>query len=205
MALVLAGAATQIASYGVILVIAEGTLRPPGIAVIIHDTHRALTGLRSQLHWRAPLFRFALRFSLALLAAVVMERVLAIPNGYWVAMTVVLLMRPDFQDTLVRSLGRVGGTLAGAAAATIVSHALGLGPIALAALIAAFAFLSYACLRLNFGVFSFFLTGYVIFLLVHAGVAEPQAAGTRILGTLIGGAFALAAHLDFYRTRRPAP
>ena len=63
--------------------------------------------------------------------------------------------------------------------------------------------MSYACLRLNFGVFSFFLTGYVIFLLVHAGVAEPRAAGTRILGTLIGG-FALAAHLDFYRTRRPA-
>jgi hypothetical protein len=203
MMLVLIGGATQIACYAVILIIAEGTVRAPGIAAIVHDTHAALAGLRAQLHLRAPLFRFALRFALALAAAVVTERLLAIPNGYWAAMTVTLLMRPDFQDTLALSLGRAGGTLAGATAATIVSFALAPGPVALAALVCAFAYLAYASLRLNYGVFSFFLTGYVIFLLAHAGLAEPRVAGTRILGTLIGGGFALAAHLDFYRTRRP--
>ena len=65
----------------------------------------------------------AVRLRAALCAArwspsVAIERLLAIPNGYWVAMTALLLMRPDFQDTLARCLGRVGGTIVGAAGAS---------------------------------------------------------------------------------------
>ena len=57
-------------------------------------------------------------------------------------------------------------------------------------------------MRVNFVVFSFCVTSYVIFLLVLAGVAEQRVAEARILATLLGAAFALLAHLDFYRVRR---
>lgn len=201
-ALVAAGGVTQIVCYVLVLFIAEGTIRAPGLAAIAVDTRQALADLRYQVRLHSPLFRFALRFTLVLAAAVVTERLLAIPNGYWVAMTALLLMRPDFQDTLERSIGRIVGTLAGAAAATAATHFVVPGTLACAALVAAFAFLAYATLRLNYGVFSFFVTGYVIFLLVLAGLAEPQVAGMRILATLIGGAFAVTAHVEFYRTRR---
>jgi Fusaric acid resistance protein-like len=200
-ALVFGGGATQIACYAAMVFLLDGTIRAPGLAAITADAGRALAGLRFQLRRDAPLFRFALRFTIVLAAAVVTERLLALPNGYWVAMTALLLMRPDFQDTLVRSIGRVVGTLAGAAAATVASGAMAPGAGVLAALVAAFAFLAYATLRLNYGVFSFFVTGYVIFLLVLAGLAEPQVAGMRIVATLIGGGFAVAAHAEFYRLR----
>jgi uncharacterized membrane protein YccC len=115
-------------------------------------------------------------------------------------------MRPDFQDTLQRSLGRIGGTLLGAIIATVLSAVLAPGPVALAVLVALFAFLAYGTLRLNYGVFSFFLTAYVVFLLALAGLGERQVAGERVISTLIGAAFALAAHIDFYfyRARRRA-
>jgi uncharacterized membrane protein YccC len=152
------------------------------------------------------MFGFALRFASVLVAATLTERALAIPNGYWVAMTALLLMRPDFQDTLQRSLGRIGGTLLGAIIATVLSAVLAPGPVALAVLVALFAFLAYGTLRLNYGVFSFFLTAYVVFLLALAGLGERQVAGERVISTLIGAAFALAAHIDFYfyRARRRA-
>lgn len=202
MTLVLAGASTEIGLYAVMLVLVEGTVRAPALAAVGLDARLAWSRLTAQVRARSPIFRFALHFSLALTAAVLVERLLAIPNGYWAAMTVVLLMRPDFQDTLQRSLARVGGTIAGALFAVLVRHALAPGPVAIAVLTMAFAFLAYATLRLNFGLFAFFLTGYVIFLLVGAGMAAPRAAGARILGTLVGGGIALTAHLDFYRAHR---
>jgi uncharacterized membrane protein YccC len=86
--------------------------------------------------------------------------------------------------------------------ATLIAHVLTPQPYVLAILVTVFAFCSYASLRFNYSVFALFLTGYVVFLLVLAGLAEPQVAAARIVSTLIGGAFALAAHLDFYLRRR---
>jgi len=201
-ALVEAGAATQFACYGLYSFLGHGRVARPRFAATLFEARQALAGLGTQVSAQSPLFRFAVRFAVALVAAVVVERVLAIPNGYWVAMTTLLLLRPDFQDTLARSLGRLGGTVLGAAAATAVSDVLRPGVEATAALVAAFAFCCYSTLRLNYGVFSFFLTGYVIFLLALAGLTEAQVASYRVIATLLGGAIALLAHLDFYRARR---
>ena len=200
--LVLSGAGTQLLCYALIRFLAEGRLGRPAWSATLFDARQALFTLGTQIRHRTPLARFALRFAAALVVAVLVERALAIPQGYWVAMTTLLLLRPDFQDTYARSLGRLGGTLLGAALAIGFAHVVVPGPIALAALVAVFAFLGYAGLRFNYGVFSFFLTAYVILLLTLAGLAERQVAGERIEGTLLGGAFALAAHVSFYRWRR---
>lgn len=201
-ALVLAGAAAQIVCYASIRFLDEGRLPRPAWSATLFEARQALASLGTQIRRRTPLARFALRFAVALVLAVATERALAIPHGYWVAMTTLLLLRPDFQDTYARSLGRLGGTLLGAGLATGFAHFATPGAIPLAALVGLFAFLAYAGLRFNYGVFSFFLTAYVILLLTLAGLAERQVAGERIEGTLIGGVFALAAHIDFYRWRR---
>ncbi len=203
--LVLVGGAVQMACFAAMLFLAEGRARVPSPVGLIDDFRVAMLRLEFPVRQRSALFGFALRFAVTLVAAVATERVLAIPNGYWVAMTALLLMRPDFQDTLARGLGRVGGTIAGAAAASALSHFYAPGRVALAALVASFAFLGYATLRLNFVVFAFCVTSYVIFLLVLAGVAEPRVAEARILATLLGAGFALLAHLDFYRVRQRRP
>jgi hypothetical protein len=202
MALVVGGGVLQIASFVITGARARRGAMWPSLRSMVAAGTDALRGIGHQLRPGAPQFRFALRCSLVLAAALTTERLLAIPNGYWAAMTALLLMRPDFQDTLGRSLGRLLGTLGGVALATLVTHVLVPGPWSLATLVAGAALLAYATLRLNYGVFSLFLTAYVVFLLVLAGLAEAQVATARVVGTLIGGAFALAAHLDIYFARR---
>jgi hypothetical protein len=200
--LIMAGGLVQMVSYTVIVALERDPM--PGLSPhrILADSAIAFSGLRFHVRLRSPYFAFALRCAAALGVAVVLERQLAIPNGYWVAMTALLLMRPDFQDVLPRSLGRIGGTIAGAGLASLVSHALGLGHDTLAALVVALAFLAFATLRLNYGVFALFLTGYVVFLLVLAGLAEAQVVAARIESTAFGATIALAAQLDFYVRRR---
>ena len=167
--LVMAGGLVQLVSYTVVVALERDPM--PGLSPhhVLADAAIALSGLRFHVRLRSPYFAFALRCAAALGVAVVAERLLAIPNGYWVAMTALLLMRPDFQDVLPRSLGRIGGTIAGVGLATVAAHVLGLGRETLAVLVVACAFLGFATLRLNYGVFALFLTGYVVFLLVRLG------------------------------------
>lgn len=199
---VMGGGLLQLACHIIVVSIERGALSWPRLRAMLAEGQSALAGIGHQVRPGAPQFRFALRFSLVLAAAVATERLLAIPNGYWAAMTALLLMRPDFHDTLWRSIGRLFGTLGGAVLATLITHFLTPGLPLLAALVAGAAVLAYATLRLNYAVFSLFLTAYVVFLLVLAGLAEAQVAAARIVATAIGGAFALAAHVDFYLRRR---
>ena len=200
--LVMAGGLVQLVSYTIVVALERDPM--PGLSPhhVLADAAIALSGLRFHVRLRSPYFAFALRCAAALGVAVTAERLLAIPNGYWVAMTTLLLMRPDFQDLLPRSLGRIGGTIAGVGLASLATHVLGLGHETLAALVVACAFFGFTTLRLNYGVFALFVTGYVVFLLVLAGLAQAQVAGARIESTALGAAIALAAQLDFYFRRR---
>jgi hypothetical protein len=205
--LILAGGVVQIACYAATLWAERGAVPRPSLKGMLRDAGVAIAGLRFHIRMRSPYARFALRVAVALGAAVAIERIIAIPNSYWIALTTLILLRPDFQDLVHRGLGRVGGTLLGAALATAITHVLAPGPAVLAGLVALFAFLAYSTLRLNFGVFAVFVTSYVVFLLVLAGVAAERVATARVEGTVIGATLALAAHVDFYlrfRARRQA-
>jgi hypothetical protein len=202
--LVMAGGAAQLLSFGLIVAL-EGKRAPD---TFVHQMAAGgaslVTGLGAHLRWGSPELRFAPIFAAAFAVAVLFERWLHLANGYWVAVTAVILLRPDFHDTLLRSLGRLIGTIGGAVLATIITHFGTPSPLTLAVLVVLFAFLANATLRLNYGVFAAFITGYIVFLLVLAGLAEPQVAEARILATALGGAIALAAHLSFLVWRRQA-
>jgi hypothetical protein len=205
--LVLAGGLVQLLCYAVIAWVERGALPRPRLAGVMRDAGVAFAGLRFHVRMQSPFARFALRVAIALGLAVAAERAVAIPNSYWIALTTLLLMRPDFQDAIHRGLGRVGGTVLGAVLATAITHVLTPDPPVLAVLVVVFAFLTFACLRLNFGLFAVFATAYVVLLLVMAGVAESQVASARVEATFIGAAIALAAHVDFYlrfRVKRQA-
>ncbi len=204
MALVLAGGMVQIALFGAILTAERGRAPHPLLHRMLAEGAMLVVRLRV-----AEGLRFAPSFAVALAVAVAAERWLDLRNGYWAGMTALILLRPDFHDTLARSVGRVGGTIAGALLASLVAHLVAPGPVLLATFVAFCAFCVFATVRLNFGVFALFLTGYVVFLLVLAGVAEAQVALARIEATAFGAAIALVTHLQLYfanRTRAaPSP
>ena len=144
-------------------------------------------------------FQFAWRAALTLAATTAAYRWLALPNGYWVPMTVAIVLRPDFQQTAARGLGRLLGTLLGAGLATLLAAELRPEPATTAALIVVFTWLCYALIRVNYTLYAACITSYVVFLFAFIGLPEREVVAHRLANTALGGACAMVSYLHYRR------
>ena len=163
--------------------------------------------LRGNLSPGSRVGRYAWQLCLALALAVVAYHWLGLVNGYWVPMTVAIVLKPGFQQTFARSLARMAGTLLGAGVATLLAATLRPGPGTLAVLVVAFAWFCYALLNVNYGLYAVGITSYVVFLLAMVGLPETDVVIHRAVNTALGGALALVAYghrlpVHVVRTRR---
>ena len=158
------------------------------------DVRDAVLTIRANLNFDSSAFRHALRLAVTVGFATAMYRILGLERGYWIALTALIVLRPEFQDTLGRGLGRVAGTLVGAALATAIVWVFAPGHGAQVVLLLTFIYGCYALFRINYAIFAACLTGYVVFLLMLGGVGELTAATTRAAYTMAGGALALVAY-----------
>jgi uncharacterized membrane protein YccC len=153
----------------------------------------ALETLRANATLRSTYARHALRLGAAMGVAIALAQRVPLAHAAWIGLTVALVLRPDFASTFTRGLGRVIGTIAGAAIAAL----LALADIAVGgflALAVGFAFASYALFSISYTLFSVTITVYVVLLLVIGGAAEHAAASDRVIATILGGAVALVAY-----------
>ena len=141
--------------------------------------------------------RYAWQMAIVLGTTATVCRAFAMPNGYWVPMTALLVLKPDFQQTLSRGIARVAGTLVGAAVATLLATLLRPGPDTLALLVIFFAWLCYTLIRFNYAVYAVCITTYVVFMLSFMGLPEKQVVLHRALNTSLGGCVALLANAYF--------
>jgi hypothetical protein len=135
--------------------------------------------------------RYASTIGVMIAAALGLERTLGVDNGYWVPMTALIIVKPNQHDTLVRTVQRVVGTLIGAGAATFLAALLRPSQLTLAICVAVLAWFTYAMQRASYAAFSFWITATVVFMMALTGLPEPEAAGRRILATLIGATLAV--------------
>ena len=154
-----------------------------------------LITLRANLTMRSTACRHALRLAAILTLATAGARILELPRGYWLPLTIALVLKPDFHDTFAFSIGRVVGTVLGAAGATAIAHLFAPGPVALIVLVLAFVWGAYGFGITNYSAASVCITGYVVFLMTLAGVPEVTAATDRIIYTVIAGVLALCAYV----------
>ncbi len=152
----------------------------------------AIITLRANLTLHSTACRHAVRLAATLAVATGIYRVFALPRGYWLPLTAVLVLKPEFHDTFARGIARIAGTILGAALATLIAHLLPPGPRLLTAVVLVFVWAGYALLRTSYAVFTVCITGYVVFLLMLAGVPEMTAVTYRIVYTAEGGLLALA-------------
>ncbi|CAN7454605.1 FUSC family protein [Phenylobacterium sp. LjRoot219] len=138
----------------------------------------------------SPEMRYAVVLGLATAGAVLLEQHLRLSHGYWVALTVLLVLRRGGTETVVRGLQRIVGTLVGAGAATLIAALLRPEPPALILLIAAAAWCAYAAQWVNYGTFSAGVTSFIILLFSLGG---PLVAGDRVVATILGGVLGMAA------------
>lgn len=154
----------------------------------------ALAILTASLTPRSAAFRHAVRTAACLAIAIWIGRALALSHGYWIPMTVAIVLRADYGATFSYGLLRVAGTLVGLLLTTALLHWLPadawvwLGVMAI--LCAAFRYFG----PVHYGVAVAALTGMVVLLLALAGEPAGPTMLSRLIGTVIGSAMALAAY-----------
>jgi uncharacterized membrane protein YccC len=155
-----------------------------------------LAVLRANLHPGSPAARHALRLAVLVPATDLAIRAVGVQRGYWVALTILVVLRPDFAGTFQRSLMRVIGTMVGLLLASVLVHYL-LGD-SRAAMIG-LAAISFFGMRMagstNMGLSSLFLAALVVVLLSLAGQPAHTTVVVRLVDTAVGGAIALLAVL----------
>lgn len=151
---------------------------------------------------RAAAALYAGRLVITVALASEVYRRLGIQSGYWIPMTAMLVQKPAFFETLTRGLLRVGGTLAGATLATLWVQHVAMGPwwLALGATLCAYG--AFVTTSVNYGMFSLFLTSYIVFLLSLNQLPGPEIAHRRAACTAAGALIALLIHFDALRRHR---
>jgi hypothetical protein len=138
---------------------------------------------------------YAARVSLTMIVAVEGARALHLQNGYWLPMTTVIILKPDFYRTYSGAIQRVAGTLLGVTIASLIAHLFHPTLTWLLVLVALFAYPCFAFLKINPILFSAALTAYVVFLIATTGLPETTITGHRVVLTALGSALALSSRM----------
>lgn len=153
------------------------------------EPRAVLAPLRSVLAPDSLVLRHAVRVALVVAAAVLLAGALELPRGYWVTVTVVIILQPYTGATTLKAVQRVIGTVVGAML-TAALGALFHDIRAILVLSFVFAAVSVALLPINYTAFSVFLTPTFV-LLAEASAGDWHLASVRVVNTLLGGVLAL--------------
>lgn len=171
---------------------AVAQLRRPRLSEV---ASAATTALRANLCRESPILRHGVRLAGAAAIATAVARATGMPQGYWIALTVVLVLRPETAHTYTRCIARIAGTAVGITVTTGVMVLLHPSGVVSAVLAVAFVGTAYAVAGVGYAALSAALAAAIVFLLDISGVADSATIQQRLLATLIGGALAVASHL----------
>lgn len=204
--MVMLGGAMQMVVYAATYLIRRGDRARPPLLRQLHtrvgQIGREVLGLlRGSSHTTS----YVLRLALVLLLTGLVERREHLANGYWAPMTAVLVLKPQWTGTLSRGVARLLGTLLGAGAALVLAQLHTFPDWLTFSLILLFAWGCYALQAVNYAVFSFSITLYVVFSFRFGGFSQPAAAHLRLLNTAIGGVTALVVDVLWQVFSPPLP
>lgn len=150
-------------------------------------------------HWRPDpaLTRFILRLTVLEVLGVAVAKYFHLSRGYWLPLTVLVVMQPDYGSTRLRASQRVIGTVIGGLLASALlwlrmPHTVLL--LAMAVTMFGFAF----WLKRNYAIAVFFITLFVVLITETSEHVTVGFTLERLLATLGGGALALIAAQIFW-------
>ena len=155
----------------------------------------AATTLRANITGRTEAGRHALRLAAVCGVAEVLAQATDLAEGRWVALTALVVLKPDHGSTYERSVHRALGTACGALLGVAIAHFAGPGQGGLVVACALSAALAYALFRVNYLLYSIPLTVFIVVLLALLGTPAAANAEARTVDTCIGSALALCAYL----------
>jgi uncharacterized membrane protein (TIGR01666 family) len=146
--------------------------------------------LFENLNFDSNIFRFSIRVTAALLVAYLLSQFLPVGHGYWILLTVLVILKPAYSLTKERNWQRLGGTLAGAVIGTTIlyfvkdSHALVI-------ILVVFMIMAFSLMRLQYMLFVLFMTTYLLIAYHFLRPVSLRAVVVdRVIDTAIGSAVA---------------
>ncbi len=116
-------------------------------------------------------------------------------HGYWIPLTVLFVLRPDFGSTFSRGGLRAAGTILGILLAGATTWAIGEDDTLALIPIAVFCWGALAFLFANYAVFTTSITALVVLMVDLAGEPAVDAMGERLVASMIGIVIALISFL----------
>ncbi|OAB78643.1 FUSC family protein [Cochleicola gelatinilyticus] len=146
---------------------------------------------------QSTLFRHSLRFTVAILFAYVLGTLLGIHNGYWILLTIVVIMRPNYGLTKERSKDRIVGTLIGAVIAIgivlVTQNTIIYSVLAIISLTMAF-----ALIQQNYKSGAAFITLNIIFVYSLINPDALEVIQYRVIDTVLGAGIAVIANYTLW-------
>jgi uncharacterized membrane protein YccC len=150
--------------------------------------------LRANLNLQSSAFRHAIRLAAMVALGNTLERAFYWRRSYWLPMTIVLVLKPEFTTTFTRGVLRIFGTILGLFLATALFHFVP-GTITLQIiLIFVFTLLLRWVGPANYGIFAVAVSALIVFLIALTGVSPKELIWARGLNTAAGGVLALLAY-----------
>ena len=150
-----------------------------------------LATLRANLNLQSSVFRHAVRLSVMVAIGELLGRGFYWRRSYWLPMTMVLVLKPDFTTTFSRGVLRISGTIAGLLLATVLFHFLPGSVAPQLILIFLFTFLLRWLGPANYGIFAIAISALVVLLIAITGLSPREVILARGLNTAAGGTLAL--------------
>ncbi|WP_158963045.1 FUSC family protein [Myroides fluvii] len=146
------------------------------------------------LNFTSTIFRHATRLTLTILIGLIISNIFNLLNGYWILLTIVVIMRPGYGLTKTRSFERVIGTVLGGLIAFGLLFILQDNHTLIAYLTILTMILGYWFSHTDYKIGVTFITMYVV--LIYA-ILTPNFMDLliyRVIDTLIGALLALGAN-----------
>jgi uncharacterized membrane protein YccC len=140
-------------------------------------------------------FRHATRLAVGVLIGEFLSHALSLHRSYWIPMTIVIVLKPDYSSTFSRGMLRILGTFAGILFSAVLFRYFHMSIETLILCTGGLMFLLRWVGTTNYGVFAFLVANMVVFLFAIEGVAPETVMLARCTNTAIGGAIAMFLYL----------
>lgn len=146
--------------------------------------------LRDNLHWKSPAFRFAVRITMAVGAGLwIADHLPYVSHSYWILLTIIVILKPNFSMTKQRYNDRLIGTLIGCVIAVAVLRVVHQPLILLGVLfLALVASTAFSTIKYRYTAVAACVQVLIQINLLMPG--SPTVAGERLIDTVIGGLIA---------------
>ncbi|MCV7279049.1 FUSC family protein [Mycolicibacterium flavescens] len=164
-------------------------------ADLISPVRNAAQVVRSHMTLTSPVLRHAIRLSGAVALGVAADRFAPVAHGHWIALTVLMVLRPETAHTYTRCVGRLAGIAAGVVAASAIAAVVHPSGAVAALLATACVAVTYAVHRTGYIAGSVALAAATVFLLDIDAATSGATLEDRLFSIIIGGGLAVVAHV----------